>query len=313
MNTLKTLIFIFSFTVLPYNAFAQTHYDLFPLSGGLYYKYNFYQQEKTWEVMVLAMISSDSGSVEYFVQDSIKYGDTLIVWNIEQQLNLMHLFVDGNDTISYSLVRDTSYYTIKEYLSGNHELECSSLVWYFPLNVLPPDWYFTFPDSSMYRYSDSTSEIKIISESELGIICEDTIWSSVNQGMYKRVTTTDVFGGINTYKYVRQLEQLIGPDEVGEIFSNKIQGFVLSQNYPNPFNPSTTIRYSIPIAGNVTLKVFDILGKEIATLVNEEKPAGEYEVEFSATGGGRNLPSGIYFYQLQSGSYVETKKMILLR
>jgi hypothetical protein len=85
--------------------------------------------------------------------------------------------------------------------------------------------------------------------------------------------------------------------------------FSLSQNYPNPFNPATKIRYSIPQSSNVVIKVFDILGNEIETLVNEEKPTGEYEVDFNAG----NLTSGIYFYKLQAGSFVQTKKMILLR
>ena len=95
--------------------------------------------------------------------------------------------------------------------------------------------------------------------------------------------------------------------------------FSLSQNYPNPFNPVTTIKYSIPSVIsipnsrernlNVTLKVYDVLGKEIATLVNEEKPAGNYEVKFNAS----SLSSGVYFYKLQSGSFVQTKKMILMK
>ncbi len=85
--------------------------------------------------------------------------------------------------------------------------------------------------------------------------------------------------------------------------------FNLTQNYPNPFNPSTTIKYSIPNAGNVSIKIYDILGREIATLINEEKTSGEYEVEFN----GSNLTSEIYFYQLKTGSFVETKKMILLK
>ena len=85
--------------------------------------------------------------------------------------------------------------------------------------------------------------------------------------------------------------------------------YILSQNYPNPFNPSTTIKYSIPKQSYVTLKVYDILGNEIETLANEEKPAGEYEVTLDAV----NLPSGVYFYRLQAGSFVETKKMILLK
>jgi flagellar hook assembly protein FlgD len=90
--------------------------------------------------------------------------------------------------------------------------------------------------------------------------------------------------------------------------------FQLSQNYPNPFNPSTVISYQLPVTSNVTLKVYDILGREVATLVNEEKSAGSYEIQFdSHSGEDRNLTSGIYFYQLKAGDYSETRKMILLR
>jgi len=90
--------------------------------------------------------------------------------------------------------------------------------------------------------------------------------------------------------------------------------FVLYQNYPNPFNPSTVIKYEIPGQARndnvlVVLKVYDVLGNKVATLVNEDKLAGEYEVKFSAKG----LPSGIYFYKLQAGSFIEIKKMILLK
>ena len=85
--------------------------------------------------------------------------------------------------------------------------------------------------------------------------------------------------------------------------------FSLDQNYPNPFNPSTTISYSIPASSFVTLKVYDVLGNEIATLVNAQKLEGSYKIMFDAA----NLPTGIYFYRLQAGSFVETKKMILLK
>lgn len=85
--------------------------------------------------------------------------------------------------------------------------------------------------------------------------------------------------------------------------------FHLEQNYPNPFNPSTTIRYSLPQSGFVQLKVYDLLGKEVASLVNKEQALGNYKIEFTA----KNLSSGVYFYRLQSGSFTETKKLILLR
>jgi Secretion system C-terminal sorting domain len=94
--------------------------------------------------------------------------------------------------------------------------------------------------------------------------------------------------------------------------------YMLSQNFPNPFNPSTTIRYTIPSVSNgqdnhVTLKVYDVLGNEVTTLVNENKSAGSYEVEFSAKGKNTELPSGIYFYKLTAGSFSQTNKMILLK
>jgi len=85
--------------------------------------------------------------------------------------------------------------------------------------------------------------------------------------------------------------------------------YQLSQNYPNPFNPVTTIQYSIPYSQYVTLKVYDICGQEIECLVNEEKFDGNYDVKFD----GRNLSSGIYFYQIQAGRFNETKKFILMK
>jgi len=102
---------------------------------------------------------------------------------------------------------------------------------------------------------------------------------------------------------------------VEEIQSGNIpEEYFLSQNYPNPFNPSTKIEFAIPEDGLVSLKIFDLLGNEVATLVNEELAPGKYEVEFNShSGEGRNLTSGIYFYKLQAGSFVATKKMLLLK
>ena len=112
-------------------------------------------------------------------------------------------------------------------------------------------------------------------------------------------------------------------EETNELIPDQ---FRLYQNYPNPFNPSTRIQYALSSRQFVSLKVYDVLGNEIATLVNEEKPAGSYEVEFSAIGGASggdafSLPSGVYFYQLRaedpsssSGQgFIQTKKIVLLR
>ena len=83
----------------------------------------------------------------------------------------------------------------------------------------------------------------------------------------------------------------------------------LYQNYPNPFNPTTSIKFDIPKTSNITLKIYDILGREVATLVNEEKTAGSYTITFNAS----KLASGIYFYRLTAGSFNQTKKLVLLK
>ncbi len=99
-------------------------------------------------------------------------------------------------------------------------------------------------------------------------------------------------------------------NEVNQSENKKIpETVLLTQNYPNPFNPSTKISYAIPQNSFVELKVFNLIGQEIATLVNQEKPAGNYEVNFKAS----NLPSGIYIYKMKAGEYVQIKKMILLK
>jgi hypothetical protein len=117
---------------------------------------------------------------------------------------------------------------------------------------------------------------------------------------------------INDFQSFNRLKLFVTYNNVVSVEVNnpKIPAeFNLEQNYPNPFNPKTVIGYRLPVTGNVTLKVYDVLGSEVATLVNEYKPAGRYEVNFNA----ESLSSGIYFYKLRAGSYNETKKMVLIR
>jgi len=86
-------------------------------------------------------------------------------------------------------------------------------------------------------------------------------------------------------------------------------GYMLAQNYPNPFNPNTTIKFSVPNSTHVNLTVYDALGKVISTLVNEEKTAGTYEVDFEA----KNLSSGVYFYKITTSDFSATKKLLLMK
>jgi len=95
--------------------------------------------------------------------------------------------------------------------------------------------------------------------------------------------------------------------------SKTVNNFKLYQNYPNPFNPSTNIQYAISTQQFVQLKVYDVLGNEVTTLVNEEIAAGEYEVEFNTSSFNNQISSAVYFYQLKTGNYIESKKMILAK
>ncbi len=100
------------------------------------------------------------------------------------------------------------------------------------------------------------------------------------------------------------------PTEVeSETDKKLLTEYALEQNYPNPFNPRTVITWQSPVSGHQTLKVYDVLSKEVATIVDEFKSAGTYEVDFNAI----NLPSGVYFYKLQIGNFISTKKMTLIK
>jgi hypothetical protein len=119
---------------------------------------------------------------------------------------------------------------------------------------------------------------------------------------------------VTTGKYYYRLKQIDNDGQFEfsktvEVDLNGIKKIELSQNYPNPFNPSTKISYTLPNSEIVKIKVFDLLGEEIITLVNEEKEAGNYEITFNAS----SLPSGVYLYRLQFGSFVQTRKAILLK
>ena len=123
-----------------------------------------------------------------------------------------------------------------------------------------------------------------------------------------------IFAGTSTGAhsvYRRPLGELTGIQTISSEMPDK---FSLSQNYPNPFNPATKIRFSLPLPSKggvqkVKLMIYDILGSEITTLVNEQLQPGTYEIEWDAT----NYPSGVYYYKLVTSDYIETRKMVLIK
>ena len=146
-------------------------------------------------------------------------------------------------------------------------------------------------------------------------ISEDngTTWTEINSGltnMFIRCLTVDLEGfvyigtdGGGVYRSTISTTEVLNPDE------KNFTSYTLNQNYPNPFNPNTKISWQTPEGSWQTLKIYDVLGNEVSTLVDEYKPAGTYEVTWYA----ESLPSGVYFYQLKAENYIETKKMILLK
>ena len=171
-------------------------------------------------------------------------------------------------------------------------------------------WSIDFPASDSNQTGYSVGDLGIILKTTNG----GSTWQPQQSGTSLRLNKVyfvDQDFGFVVGENGLILRTTSGGEPVNRIYDelSEVNSFNLSQNYPNPFNPATSIQYAVVNRQFVTLIVYDVLGNKVATLVNEEKPAGEYEVEFD----GSKLPSGIYFYQLKAGTFVETKKMILLK
>jgi photosystem II stability/assembly factor-like uncharacterized protein len=140
-----------------------------------------------------------------------------------------------------------------------------------------------------------------------------TSWTAYNTGLPQAISvftfafsSTDVFAATGYGVWRRPLSEFVSVQSALSVLPNQ---FDLAQNYPNPFNPNTTIKFQLPHSSWVSLKVYNTLGQEVAPLVGQHKDAGYYQVQWDAS----KVPSGIYFYRLQTGNFVETKKMVLLK
>ena len=186
-------------------------------------------------------------------------------------------------------------------------------------NTLPPSsWMDT--ERNFYHNLTNSNGDSLVELSEKALAFNTSLYSD---GDYRIIV--EVYDEMGNFDIDSMDVKFKNGNPVGaENEEGKIYSFGLGQNFPNPFNPTTKIKFTIPNTdsplqggtrgGLVTLKVYDVLGNEIATLVNDERPAGEYEVEFNSHSGEvRNLPSGIYFYTLKAGSFTDTKKLVLLK
>jgi hypothetical protein len=219
----------------------------------------------------------------------------------------------ASDTLSWFLLStgnptpDPVSLTIGEYLSDPESFE-GLLIELLSVTMVGGNW----PNpgqNALIQISDGldTLDIQIDRHTDVSYNPEP-VWPCDVRGVgCQNTTSTPPNDGYQLLP--RFYSDFLSISGLGETQTEILANFEISQNYPNPFNPVTKIQYLIPEQSNVAFKVYDILGNEVATLVNEEKLAGTYEITLYADG----LSSGVYFYQLKAGDFIQTKKMILLK
>ena len=187
-----------------------------------------------------------------------------------------------------------------------------------PILISPPDQSVIDTNSVLFTWLSSQEQVtKYWFEMDT---TDQFTTSFIDSTVTDTIYVFDNFENNSTYLWKVKAYNATGWSDFSEVwrFSTSIVSvenekipteYALQQNYPNPFNPATKINYQIPERSFVVLKVYDVLGNEVTTLINEEKPLGTYELTWNAEA----LPSGVYFYQLKAGDFIETKKMILLK
>jgi hypothetical protein len=183
---------------------------------------------------------------------------------------------------------------------------------YFPNEIEPYSYFVSWTSGTALQYPESWCWLNH-GENIMALTYEDKYRAScTNTGKYDSTANAILRGVLDYMNITTEVEQ------IGNLTPTE---FRLEQNYPNPFNPSTKISWQSPVSSWQTLKVYNILGHEVATLVDEFRAAGNYETEFNPASSIKNLASGIYFFRLQVGnpstgsiqSFIDTKKMILLK
>jgi len=243
-----------------------------------------------------------AGGYQSYFHITSDYGNT---WNYSGNppmilTRTLELFTNGNIIISYGEAPGAEFNG--SFISTDM---CSTWTQISSLNI-----------QVGISYSSGSSEGMLVGTDSLGVFLfsdEGDSLGSKNEGLTNlniQTLTLDnngyVYAGTENGVWRRPLSEIV--TSVEDEISQPTE-FILEQNYPNPFNPSTTIKYSIPEISKVKLTLFNLLGEEVTTLLNEEKVAGNYSIEFNAS----SLPSGVYFYQLRADEFVNTKKMILLK
>lgn len=239
----------------------------------------------------------------HFINTSASSNDVYVIWQDDYIGNDLRLIYDDQAPLAPQNLTVTAYTA--------SEVSHPKLDWSFNNE---PDVYITTNAYEISRRTkpsggswSSWSVIDHVNGDENEYVDYDLNYVNADQFVAEyKLRAMDYHNNYSSYSSVVSITF----GQFGKIASSSTNfKFNLNQNYPNPFNPTTTIKYSIQKSGNVSLKVYDMIGNEVANLVNENQQAGNYNLEFNAS----DLPSGIYVYRLTSGNFVDTKKLILLK
>jgi hypothetical protein len=260
--------------------------------------------------------------------DTTDDGLNIIYGNI-QGLNVYDLYNNTPDPI-YAQNNDWRVYDsilIEEHIFHNVDSSALGVVKFVPFSTQIPVELTAFVASiidgnvvlswiTATELNNSGFEIQRLKDSKIGILNDWETVANIKGNGTSTETHNYSFADLNPYegKSFYRLKQIdydgsYEYSNIVEVIFGVVNEFELNQNYPNPFNPSTIIKYSIKEKSNVEIKVFDMLGSEIAVLVNEDKTPGNYEVNFDAS----KLSSGVYFYSIKAGEFIQTKKMLLMK
>jgi len=306
--------------------------DSLSIYFGITYYYYYSQTHLSWNNQFkefIGIISKYPVEQQGFYQLVPGAFPRKVVWNLIDtpfgKINFFNTHFDyqstsvrlqqATQTISYITQQENQYQSIATILTGDfNDIPGSS-----PINyVLNASFWDSFAEANPgipgYTVPSNapTSKIDYVFYKYTGKLLIDSSVVIMDQPYSGNSYCSDHLGVMTTFSY--------NPSSVDD--GTQTKEFNLYQNYPNPFNPTTSIQYEVGSKQFATLKVYDVLGNEVATLINEELPSGNYEVEFNTNSvEGRNLASGVYFYQLSirgsemnSGqAFTQTKKMVLLR
>lgn len=264
-----------------------------------YLEYSDYAERKVKFIEDLGLIENTywrySGLCEYDVKETL-----ISAINDSVVYNRIYLWIDSTNLITDTPINLFPFHFKVNFSSWSQPIQLDTFQ--VEVNLIRNDSVIL---SSIYEIQKDSFSVLIPLDSSI-LKVNDTIAYRVY------VTDSSIFHNkeyFPYYEYGLKNIKILNPITNIREQRNNPNGFFISQNYPNPYNPSTTIVYSVPERTRVSIKVFDLLGREVKTLVNEEKSAGNYKVEFNSSG----LPSGIYFYRMETEKFSGTKKLILLK